>query len=117
LYRINTNRSSGFSTCTQSVTLAPSFSCRSKEEFCTGYAQTALFPSRYSEDRNSPDLLFNGACGSEDYREGSTAGDDMSLIADLGNVPLEEVTSSRAFNFQRVHSFDLHSNFTQEALW
>ena len=99
----------------KTVTLTPSYGCRSKEELRTGYAQTALFLSKYSDDRNSPDLLFNGACGSEDYFEGSTAGDDMSLIADLGRVPLEEVTSSKAFNFQRVHSFELYSRFTQEA--
>src|SRR5262249_4958859 len=46
--------------------------------------------------------------------EGSTAGDDMSLIADLGDVPLEEVTTSKAFNFKRVHSFDLYSRFVQK---
>ena len=39
----------------------------------------------------------------------------MSLIADLGDVPLDEVSSSRAFNFRRVHSFDLYSKFTQAA--
>src|SRR5215467_5485748 len=90
----------------KTVTLAPSYGCRSKQEFRSGYANTALFLSKYSDDRNSPDLLFNGACRSEDYFVGSTAGDDMSLIADLGNVPLEEVTTSKAFNFKRVHSFD-----------
>src|SRR5262249_852826 len=99
----------------KTVTLSPSYSCRSREEFRTGYANTALFLSRYSDDRNSPDLLFNGACGSEDYFEGSTAGDDMSLIADLGDVPLEEVTTSKAFNFKRVHSFDLYSRFTAQS--
>ena len=98
----------------KAATLSPSYSCRSKEEFRTGYAKTALFLSKYSDDRNSPDLLFNGACGSEDYFEGANAGDDMSLIADLGSVPLEEVTTSKAFNFQRVHSFDLYSKFAQE---
>ncbi len=99
----------------KTATLSPSYSCRSKEEFRTGYAKTALFVSKYSDDRNSPDLLFNGACGSEDYFEGSTAGDDMSLIADLGSVPLEEVTTSKAFNFNRVHSFDLYSRFIRDA--
>jgi len=99
----------------KTVTLSPNYGCRSKDEFRTGYANTALFLSKYSDDRNSPDLLFNGACGSEDYFEGSTAGDDMSLIADLGEVPLEEVTTSKAFNFKRVHSFDLYSRFTEQA--
>jgi hypothetical protein len=99
----------------KTVTLSPSYSCRSKEAFRGGYSSTALFLSKYSDDRNSPDLLFNGACGSADYFEASTAGDDMSLIADLGNVPLEEVTTSKAFNFKRIHSFDLYSRFTREA--
>ncbi|HEY6307276.1 MAG TPA: hypothetical protein VI488_12550 [Candidatus Angelobacter sp.] len=99
----------------KSATLSPSYSCRSKEEFRTGYAKTALFLSAYSDDRGSPDLLFNGACGAEDYFEGSTAGDDMSLIADLGAVPLEEVTAHKAFNFKSVHSFDLYSKFAEEA--
>lgn len=100
----------------KTATLSPTYSCRSKEEFRTGYARTALFLSRYSDDRNSPDLLFNGACGTADYFQGSTAGDDMSLIADLGEVRLEEVTSDRAFNFKGIHSFDLYSKFAREAL-
>jgi hypothetical protein len=99
----------------KTVTLSPNYGCRSKAEFRTRYANTALFLSKYSDDRNSPDLLFNGACGSEDWFQGSTAGDDMSLIADLGKVPLEEVTTSKAFNFKRVHSFDLYSRFTEQA--
>lgn len=91
--------------------LSPTYSCRSREEFRRGYEGTALFLSKYSADRNSPDLLFNGACGSDDYFQG----DDMSLIADLGNVPLEEVSAHKAFNFKNVHSFDLYSRFTRTA--
>lgn len=98
----------------KTVTLSPSYSCRSKEAFRGGYGSTALFLSKYSDDRNSPDLLFNGACGSADYFQASTAGDDMSLIADLGSVPLEEVTTIKAFNFKRMNSFDLNSRFTRE---
>lgn len=98
----------------KTVTLSPSYGCRSREEFKSGYAKTALFLSDYSEERNSPDLLFNGACGSRDYFAGSTAGDDMSLIADLGNEPLEDVTTSRVFNLKRVHSFDLYSKFADK---
>ena len=94
--------------------LSPNYGCRSEAAFSQGYGTTALFLSKYSRQRNSPDLLFNGACKSEDYFEGSTAGDDMSLIADLGVVPLEDVSSSRAFNFKRINSFDLHSKFAQQ---
>ena len=99
----------------KSATLWPSYSCRSRDEFRGGYKQTALFLSQYSDDRNSPDLLFNGACGSADYFEAATAGDDMSLIADLGTVALAEVTAHKAFNFKDVHAFDLYSRFTRES--
>ena len=99
----------------KTVILSPTYGCRSREAFRRGYEGTALFLSQYSDDRNAPDLLFNGACGSVDYFEASTAGDDMSLIADLGNVPIEEVTTMKAFNFKQVHSFDFYSRFTRAA--
>lgn len=95
----------------KTTTLSPSYSCQSSQDFKGGYAKTALFLSEYSEKRDFPDLLFNGACGSRDYFIGSTAGDDMSLIADLGTEPLEDVTTSRVFNLKRIHSFDLYSKF------
>ena len=96
------------------ATLSPSYSCRPTEEFQHGYANTALFLSPYSKQRNMPDLLFNGACKAEDYFHSSTAGDDMALIADLGaKVSLEEVTASRAFNLRRVHSDADYSKFAQ----
>jgi hypothetical protein len=78
----------------KTVTLSPSYSCRSKQDFRKGYGATALFLSGYSDDRNAPDLLLNGGCGAEDYFQGSTAGDDMSLIADLGGIPLESLTTA-----------------------
>jgi hypothetical protein len=99
----------------RTAVLSPSYGCRSEDDFSQGYGATALFLSKYSRQRNSPDLLFNGACKAEDDFEGPMAGDDMSLIADLGVVPLEDVSSSRAFNFRRIHSFDLYSKFAQQA--
>jgi hypothetical protein len=97
----------------KTVTLSPSYSCRSPEEFQKGYADTALFLSAYSKQRNNPDLLFNGACKSDDDFQASTGGDDFSLIADLGaQVSLEEVSASRAFNLRRVHSYAEYSKFT-----
>jgi len=48
------------------VTLSPSYSCRSEEDAQKGYGETALFLSKYSKQINAPDLLFNGACKSED---------------------------------------------------
>lgn len=95
------------------MTLGPSYSCRPAEEFKKGYQATALFLSEFSRKRNSPDLLFNGACKSEDFFDASTAGDDMSLIADLGDVSIEDVTAQKAFNFQQVHSFADYSRFAR----
>lgn len=95
--------------------LSPSFGCGSDANFRKGYGETALFLSEYSRETNSPDLLFEGACKSEDYFAGPRAGDDMSLVADLGDVALDQINSSRAFNVERVHSFDLYSKFTQVA--
>ena len=77
---------------TEAATLSPSYSCRTKEEFQRGYRKTALFLSELVKRYNSPDLLFNGACGSEDYFAAATHGANNSVIADLGaNVPLENV--------------------------
>jgi hypothetical protein len=91
----------------QRATLAYPYSCQGS------YGASALFLSAYSKERNSPDLLYNGACGSEDYIEADTAGDDFALIADLGPVPLHEVTSAMAFNYRNVVGGD--NNFTRSA--
>lgn len=100
----------------QTVKLAPSYSCRTSEEFQKGYAETALFVSKYSKQINSPELLFNGACNSDDYFQVSMAGDAFSLIADLGtDVSLEDVSASRAFNLRRVHTDADYSKFAQVA--
>ena len=94
----------------QQITLSPSYSCRSKGEFI-GYGSTALFLSKSSRD---PDLLFNGACGAKDSLQGSTAGDEMTVIADLGKVKLEDLNAAQAFNVQRVNSAALYSRFSSE---
>ena len=100
----------------KTVTLSPSYSCRSKDEFAKGYGETALFLSDFARHRNGPDLLFNGACGAEDVFEAATAGDDMSLIADLGDgISLDELSASHAFNVRRVHSHPSYSKFARVA--
>jgi len=99
----------------KTATLSPAYGCRSQKESQAGYQSTALFLSKYSAMRNSPDLLFNGACAGQDYFEGATAGDDMSLIADLGKVPVEEVSASKAFNLKGIHSVGVYSRFTRVA--
>ena len=98
----------------KTVTLSPSYSCRASADFQKGYEQTALFLSAYAKQRNSPDLLYNGACKADDEFEASTAGDDFSLIADLGaNVRLEDVSASRAFNLKKEHSYAEYSKFVE----
>jgi hypothetical protein len=78
----------------KTATLAPSYGCRSEEEFQKGYQGTALFLSDYAKRRNSPDLLFNGACRSQDEFQSSTAGDDMAFVVDLGaDLQLETLTA------------------------
>ena len=99
----------------RTATLSPSYSCRSKEDFQKGYQSAALFLSDYSKKRNNPDLLFNGACGSENYFQASTAGDDMALIADLGEIALEDVTAHLAFYEKATGRSDLFSKFARAA--
>jgi hypothetical protein len=103
---------------TVSVTLGPSYSCGSGGQVQSGagsYESSALFLSKYSHQMNAPELLFNGACGAEDYLQSSLAGDEMSLIADLGKVPIENVASQFVFNAKGVHSFDLYTKFAKVA--
>lgn len=96
----------------KTVTLAPSYSCRDETEFQKGYAATALFLTDTSKKQNDPELVFNGACRAEDYFVASTAGDDMSLIADLGeNIPLEQLSAQKIFNLKMVQSVDAYSKF------
>ena len=99
----------------KTATISPSYSCPYEQDFHQGYGKTALFLQSSSEQRSRPDLVFNGACGSEDYFESSTAGDDMSMIADLGTELLEEITAARVFNLKRTHSFDQYSRFARIA--
>ena len=103
----------------KTITLSPSYSCRSAEDFKQGYADTALFLSAYAKRQNSPDLLFNGACKTDDEFEAAVDDgawakviNDFSLIADLGaGVSLEDLSASRAFNLKKVHSYDEYSKF------
>lgn len=100
----------------KTATLAPCYSCRTPEEFQKGYSTTALFLSDYSRQRNSPDLLFNGFRGGEDFFQASTAGDDMALIADLGtDAAIEKVTAHSAFNLRNVHSYPDFTKFASVA--
>ena len=98
----------------KTVTLSPSYSCRPREDVAKGYAQSALFLSDFARQRNAPDLLFNGACGGDDVFEAATAGDDMSLIADLGaGTSLDDLSASQAFNVRRVATSAAYSKFSR----
>jgi len=97
----------------KTITLSPSYGCQGPEE--RGYQNTALYLSSLSRRRNTRELVFMGPCGSQDRVEAMTSGDNMGLIADLGEMPLEKVTAERAFNTKGVDSFDLYSKFAQMA--
>jgi len=68
----------------------------------SSYEGCALFLTSYGVSRNMPDLLYNGACGSNNYFDVMLAGSDFGMLSDLGDVALENVTASRAFNWERV---------------
>jgi len=93
------------------VILSPSYSCRSEQDFSKGYENTALFLSTYSRERNSPELLFDGACKSSDSFSAATAGDDLDVIADYGPWPIEDLTAQQVFSPQRIA--DAYAQFNQ----
>ena len=85
------------------ATLSPPYSCNGS------YAGSGLYVTQ--DTQADPELLLNGACGSQDYFDVNLSGDDMSLIADLGpNLPLASVTTQRVFNLKNVFTF---ADFTQ----
>ena len=94
------------------VTLSPTYSCRSDEDFRKGYANTALFLSGTLREFNSPELIFNGACDARDYVEAGSGGSNMSMIADLGKIRLEDLKTIQAFNVPWVASQKYFSQFT-----
>jgi len=88
----------------QRVTLSPSYGCRSVEYFQKGYANTALFLTERSRRINGPELLFNGACKSVDTFGAATAGDDLDVIADYGDIPLANLAPFDLFGHRRPDS-------------
>lgn len=68
----------------------------------SSFENCALFLTDYGLSRNMPDLLYNGACGSDNSFDVMLAGEDFGLLSDLGDVPLENVTASRAFNYENM---------------
>src|ERR1043165_2535067 len=89
----------------KTATLSPSYSCRSPEDFSRGYESAALFLSDFSKRRNSPDLLFDGACKADDDFQASTAGDDMAFIVDLGDeLQIEKLSAGDVFQLYHMRS-------------
>ncbi len=88
------------------------YSCEPVSNNVPQYEGAALFLSTYSESINNPELLYNGACKSGNYFEGSTAGDDFALLTDVGDVPLETLTASKSLNYDNVvgHDNDFYAN-------
>ena len=67
---------------------------------CGGsYNSSALY---LTNSRYEPHLLFNGACDSQPYFDVNLAGDDFGVIADLGPVPLQNVSAHAALNFKNI---------------
>ena len=85
----------------KTATLSSTYSCRSEEELQQGYGTTALFLSTDPRHRIGPELLFDGVCGERDYFQSVSGGDHTSVIADLGEIPLKNVTVLRMFYKQK----------------
>ena len=94
------------------VTLSPSYSCRSAEDPKEDYGNTALFLTSSLKESNSPDLIFNGTCNGRDYVEAGWGGPQMSMIADLGKIRLEDLRTIQAFNVPWVGAQKFFSRFT-----
>ncbi len=69
------------------------YSCEDEDSDLEGYDGAALFLSGLSFDINSPELLYDGACGSTNYFL-VAAGGKFGFIADLGPVELESLTAN-----------------------
>ncbi len=94
-----------------SATLGPPYSCAP----ALSNVASGLFLSTFSQQQG-PELLLNGACGATDYFDVNLAGDDMSLIADLGaNSPLASLTTHQVFNLLNVNTPGDYTKFTEVA--
>jgi len=95
----------------QKITLSPSYDCRTPEETAKGYANTALFLSGYSRRMNSPELLFHSICQLTNYFVVRTAGDQLDVIADFGEVPLNNLAPSDVWGLRPT--WDSSANFRE----
>jgi hypothetical protein len=96
----------------KTATLSPSYGCQSQEEFQQGYGATVLYLSDFSRRTGRHELRFNGACGGRDDFQSMSGGNHIGLIADLGEIPLQNVTAHLMFYKQNITPTDLYSKFT-----
>ena len=99
----------------RTIELTPSYSCRPTEEFRRGFQKTALFLSEEMRVLNSPDLLFNGACGSENYFQASTHGGNHSLVADLSTIKAGDLLRLRQLDAQKDRAALFKMGFEDDA--
>jgi hypothetical protein len=93
----------------QTAVIGPSYSCGGT------YSTAALYVTEENRRLELPDLLFNGACGSENNFDLNLAGDEMSLIADLGTTPLAVLDAANVFNLRGVDTFADYTKFAWTA--
>ncbi len=99
------------------ATLTSSTACRSQENPKPEDQPAALYLAPQTRQPGSiPDLVFRATCGSPDYFVAAVASDDLSMIADLGDVPVEDVTAHSALNSQFVRSAKVDFNHTYAVL-
>merc|ERR1712137_205729 len=70
------------------------------------YNTSALFVSSYSEQRNEPDLLYNGVCNGDGSIQITTAGSELGYVTDLGIIPLTEVSPFLTQNNKNLYTPD-----------
>ena len=99
----------------RTIELTPSYSCRPTEEFQRGYQKTALFLSEEMRRYNSPDLLFNGACGSKNYFQAATHGANHSLVADLSTIKAADLLRLRRLDAQKDRAALIKMGFDDDA--
>jgi hypothetical protein len=88
----------------QRTTLTRGYSCpvtEQTEQTMEGYAKQALFLSGYSRQHNGPELLFYVACSGPDYFTSATAGDQLDVLSDFGEVRLDGLIASDVFGPHR----------------
>ncbi|HEX4605510.1 MAG TPA: hypothetical protein VH724_16030 [Candidatus Angelobacter sp.] len=98
----------------KTATLSPSYSCQSEEQRHQQINTHSLYLSDFSRRTGQHELRLNGACDSRGYFE-SMSGGGTGVIADLGEIPLENVTAHLMFYKQNITPSDLCTKFMSRA--